>query len=398
MKLKLSSFSLKVLFITGLFFYFSTISAQTTIAAWTYEPLIGSNTSPSPNTILTNGSSAIVNNGGATLGSSGTWTATGMSGTGCGDQNGVSAWAIDRFEGGSSDKSVGVQYNVSTLNYQNITVTWDQRFSNASPNTVKLQYTTNWAAATPTWTDFNMNNTNTTICAGTITTNGSFENNAGDVYRRIAVDFSAIASASNNANFGVRMLATYYQGTSQFRSSSNSSSPAGTANNAGTWRFDNVIFTGQPFSAVMTGTTGICSGSTNIYVTMTGGTSPYNLSYTDGTTTAIINPYTSGTAIAVSPSSTKTYSIVSVTDSGSPILTAASSGSAVVTVYTTFNTGAINTTGQTICSGSDPSIIGSIAPASGGNTSYTYQWQANGVPITVATSSTYDPPSGLTAS
>jgi len=392
MKLKLSSFSLKALFITGLFFFFSTISAQTTIAVWNFEPFTGADTNPTPN--IGSGTSSIVNAGGGTIGSVGNYQATGMTGAlGCGTQNGsgAGAWALNPFDPGSIKESNGVQFNGSTLTYQNIMLTWDQRFSDTSPNTVRLQYTIDGS----TWTNFIMSGSNTTLCAGSINANGCFENNAGDVYRRVSVDLSGINTINNNANFRVRLVAAHYQSTGQFRQSVN---PLLVAGINGTWRFDNVIFTGQPFSAVMTGTTGICSGSTNIYVTMTGGTSPYNLTYTDGFTNTVINGYTSGTAIAVSPSSTKTYSIVSVTDSGSPILTLASSGSAVVTVYTTFNAGAINTTGQTICSGGDPSIIGSIATASGGNTTYTYQWQANGAPITSATSSTYDPPSGLTVS
>jgi hypothetical protein len=68
-----------------------------------------------------------------------------------------------------------------------------------------------------------------------------------------------------------------------------------------------------------------------------------------------------------------------------------------ITVRPDFTSGEIVTTGETICNGGDPSVIGSIAVASGGDNTITYQWQADNVDIIGANSATYDPPSGLTA-
>ena len=62
-----------------------------------------------------------------------------------------------------------------------------------------------------------------------------------------------------------------------------------------------------------------------------------------------------------------------------------------------FTAGAINTTGETICSGGTPSQIGSTTAASGGDNVITYKWQANGVDIASSNSATYTPPIGLTA-
>ena len=71
-----------------------------------------------------------------------------------------------------------------------------------------------------------------------------------------------------------------------------------------------------------------------------------------------------------------------------------------VTVYSSFSTGAINTTGQTICSGDNPSIIGSTTAASGGDGTITYSWRSSAnsyaSAILGAISSTYTPPAGLT--
>jgi hypothetical protein len=61
-----------------------------------------------------------------------------------------------------------------------------------------------------------------------------------------------------------------------------------------------------------------------------------------------------------------------------------------------FSSGSIQTTGQSICSGGDPSIIGSSIDASGGDNNITYKWQANGVDVVGSNSANYNPPIGLT--
>jgi len=73
-------------------------------------------------------------------------------------------------------------------------------------------------------------------------------------------------------------------------------------------------------------------------------------------------------------------------------------------VYPSFTAGAIETTGETICYNGDPATIGNSTLASGGDGTITYQWESStdgfataGTVIGGATSSTYDPPSGLLA-
>jgi len=73
-------------------------------------------------------------------------------------------------------------------------------------------------------------------------------------------------------------------------------------------------------------------------------------------------------------------------------------GTWTVTVNPDFTAGAINTTGETICSGGDPTAIGSATAASGGDGSITYKWQANGSDIASSNSASYNPPAGLTSS
>jgi gliding motility-associated-like protein len=93
-----------------------------------------------------------------------------------------------------------------------------------------------------------------------------------------------------------------------------------------------IIVNPSPTTATLAGGATICSGnSTNLTVTIAGGTSPYTVKYSDGTVTTTLAAYVSGTNIPVSPASTKTYTLVSVTDAKGctpPSLT----GSALVTI------------------------------------------------------------------
>ena len=81
-----------------------------------------------------------------------------------------------------------------------------------------------------------------------------------------------------------------------------------------------------------------------------------------------------------------------------------STGTWLVTVRDHFTSGAIQSTGETICYSGNPAQIGSSTAASGGDASITYQWESStdgfatsGSLISGATSATYDPPTGLTA-
>ena len=68
------------------------------------------------------------------------------------------------------------------------------------------------------------------------------------------------------------------------------------------------------------GVSTVCRGtSANLVVTITGGTSPYTVVYSDGTNNYMVNSYTSGTDIPVSPTVNTTYSLVSVTDAGANV-------------------------------------------------------------------------------
>ena len=379
MKIKKAFHFLKTSLLLGLLFSFSNATSQATIASWTYDSLLPNTTNPTPD--VGTGSSYLV--GITALPQS----FTGLnSTTGCGNGNSGKAWSLEYFNPGSSNEVNGVQYKVSTTGFSNIKFSWDQHFTNTAPNTVRLQYTINDGT---TWTNFTMvNGTNTTICAGSINTNGCFETNAGDTYRRITVDLSSITTINNNANFGIRLVASYYQTSGQYRQSK---TPASVATSQGNWRFDNVNFTGTPTTtgAVISGTATICSGSTNIKVTVTGGTSPYQVVYTDGSTNTTISNYSSGTTIPVTPGSTKTYTLISVTSSnGSGAAITPISGAAVITVPV-FSPTITSTAGATICTQTPITFT-----TDAGMDSYTWTITTNPTTATYTTTSTL---TGVTA-
>ena len=378
MKKKSYKSFVNLLFTFGLLFFYTNSNSQ--IASWTYEPPQGTINNPTSNTGT--GTSSVINFGGGTVTPG---SRTGMSPSsalaGCGTQDGVTAWALEPFDPGTFNESNGVQFNGSTIGYQNITFTWDQRWSNTAANTVRLQYTTDGS----TWISFNMTAGNTTFCDGSINANGCFEANInGDRFRRTSVNFSAILAANNNPNFGVRLLASHYQSTGQFRQVS---TPASIANPLGTWRFDNVAFTGTlfpgPTASVISGTTSICQGnSANIRVTITGGVGPFTVVYTNGTTNFTVNNYISASNILVTPASTNTYTIVSVANANGA-LGSGNSGAAVITVNslpaipTATNITVCGTAAYAMTGGSAPPIghtgsysIGS--PYSGPTTTFTY--------------------------
>lgn len=88
-------------------------------------------------------------------------------------------------------------------------------------------------------------------------------------------------------------------------------------------------------AAVLSGSGSICLGSpANLQVAITGGASPYTVVYNNGVSNTTVTGYASGSAIAVSPTATTTYTLVSVTSS-TGCLGTGNSGSATVSIDST---------------------------------------------------------------
>jgi hypothetical protein len=150
-------------------------------------------------------------------------------------------------------------------------------------------------------------------------------------------------------------------------------------------------------AAVISGTTSICSGSTNLSVAITGGSSPFTVIYTDGTSNFTVNNYSSGSAISVAPTTTTTYSLVSVTSTGGCAGTG-NTGSAVVTKNSA-STAAVISGSATTCSGStnnlQVAITGGTSPFtivySNGTSNFTVNNYTSGtaIPVSPTTTTTY---------
>lgn len=188
------------------------------------------------NSVPADGSTAT----GTLLPAIGAGTASGVGGVtatafGSGDANGGSTdpvlnsattsdsgWQVTTFAAqGAENQGRGVQFLVSTAGYMNIVVTFDQRHSNTSSRFYAGQYTTNGGAS---WT------------TATI-----FEGTAGDTwFNNRTIDLSSVAAVNDNANFGIRVVATFAPGTSGYVASS----ATGTYSPSGTARFDMVTVSG----------------------------------------------------------------------------------------------------------------------------------------------------------
>ena len=205
------------------------------LAVWTFEPLQGTATAPTPN--IGSGSSAIV----GTMSGAGTSTGTN---TGCAQVTGTTAWALATASPGATNESSGVEFRTSTVGHENIIFSYDHRLSNSATRTARIQYTLDGT----TWInlDLNASNYDNSACAnrggidgGRIDASDPVGTNVSDSWGRRMIDLSGISGANNNPNFGVRILAAHYSNTGEFRTANN----VGTVSTGGTWRFDNVSFT-----------------------------------------------------------------------------------------------------------------------------------------------------------
>ena len=137
----------------------------------------------------------------------------------------------------------------------------------------------------------------------------------------------------------------------------------------------------SPSTAILSGTATICTGnSTNLSVTITGGTSPYSLIYNPGSVS--VTNYASGNNIPVSPVANTTYSLASVTDANG--CTASSTSGAPLVAVNTPPSISTQPIGQNKCIG-DNASFSVVATGS----ALTYQWRKGGSPISLATSASY---------
>lgn len=212
----------------------------TPFVKWTFEdePMPGGDSTPLPT--LGTGNASIV--GSMTNPSRGTGSFNG-----CTQTSGSGSWHIGTANPGAEENSSGAQFMVSTIGYSNITFEYDHRFSGQSTRTVRIQYTTDGGSswinfhATPS-EYFNYCIDRGGLDDGKIDVTDPIGNNVSDSWSRRTISFIGLSGIENNPDFGVRVVAAHYDNTGQFRQSNNVNNPA----TAGTWRFDNVTFSGTP--------------------------------------------------------------------------------------------------------------------------------------------------------
>lgn len=133
-----------------------------------------------------------------------------------------SAWNTTSYPAqGVGSGTAGVSFLTSTAGFSAINVSFDLRHSNTSSRFVSLDYTLDGGA---TWSAFQTYEA---------TSGGDFW------YNMRSADLSGVAGASNNSNFGVRMVSVFAP-TGGYTASTATSTYAGT----GTLRYDMVTVTG----------------------------------------------------------------------------------------------------------------------------------------------------------
>lgn len=120
--------------------------------------------------------------------------------------------------------SQGAQFNVPTVGFTGISISFDLYVTDRGPRDWQVQYTTDGSA----WTNLG--------------SSGSASVGGDRWYNSNAYDLSAVTAVDNNPAFGIRVVSTYGAGTTQYFAADNGPM----SNTSGNWRFDMVTITAVP--------------------------------------------------------------------------------------------------------------------------------------------------------
>ena len=180
-----------------------------TVALWDFNSFTCTSNCTAPKaTQSANGGSLSVLGGATFVG--------GVAGSGTGNAINTTTYAAQ----GTGNLTRGIQFMIDTSGYTDLVLTFAQRNSSSASAWTTLQYTVNgtdWQTATT----FQM------------TASSTFVNG-------LTYDFTNVTDANNNANFGIRMMASFATNPS-----TNARATASYAT-GGTIRYDNVLLSGDP--------------------------------------------------------------------------------------------------------------------------------------------------------
>jgi hypothetical protein len=181
----------------------------------------------------------------------GSGTAANVGGTSSAFAGGVSGqgWNTSAYPAqGTGSGTAGVSFFVDTTGYQDITLSYFHRASGTASRWAQIDYTLDGGA---TWVTNHWNN------SGLLTPHDTFYSNN--------VSFISVTGANNNPNFGIRIVSifspfafdqndtldpygpneAYMRANAGAVYSPTNSTASGNYSTAGTWRFDNVTFSGN---------------------------------------------------------------------------------------------------------------------------------------------------------
>jgi hypothetical protein len=208
--------------------------AQIIITGWNFN-------SPTPDANVTTGTtSPSIGEGTITLvgGTSASAFATGSTAdTSSSTDN--SRYAITTFPASGASKTAGIQFDVSTLGFTDISFAYQIRHSNTSANTHALLYTLDRRATTPEWVEA-AEFTFTPAATGT-----------GDTWYSRSVNFASVTGLNGNANAAFRIVSAFDPVAGNYLASRSTS----TYGTAGVYGFDLVQVSGipEPSSASLLG-------------------------------------------------------------------------------------------------------------------------------------------------
>lgn len=145
--------------------------------------------------------------------------------------------------------SQGIELDASTVGFQNIAFSFDWYSTTQGIRDLQFQYNTNVNNAAG-WTNFGGTSATGTYIA---VSNDWYNASSTSTNPAITINLGSIAGASNDANFGIRLVSAYDStgNVSGYASAALTSGHTVAYNNtSGNWRFDKLTFSGTAIAAV----------------------------------------------------------------------------------------------------------------------------------------------------